>query len=150
MTGRYFEDFEVGEVFLTRGVTVTESMIIDFACRYDPQPIHMDAEAAKATHFNGLIASGFQTLVLAGRLFLSEQIFATTGMGSPGMDEVRWLLPVRPGDTLHVKAEILSSRPSSSRTDRGYVGMIYRVYNQKDDLVMSYKVMQIIARRQDS
>ena len=147
MPERYFEDFQVGEVFTSRGVTVTESMIIDFAYRYDPQPFHINVEAAKASHYQGLISSGFLTLALAGRMFLSEQIFADSSMGSPGMDEIRWLLPVRPGDTIHVKGEVHGTRPSSSRSDRGYLDMVFQVFNQRDEVVMTYRINQIIASR---
>ena len=147
MADRYFEDFVVGERFVSRGATLTESLIMDFAWQYDPQPIHIDAEAAADWGFNGLIASGFQTLVVAFRLFYQEKVWNAASLGSPGMDEVRWLKPVRPGDTIHTEVEVLEVRPSSSKPDRGVVRLRYEVKNQRDELVMSFIGMVILRRR---
>ena len=147
MQDRFFEDIEIGERFTSRGVSVTESMIIEFAYKYDPQPFHIDVVAAKATHFKGLVSSGFLTLALAGRMFLSEQVFGNAAMGASGMDELRWLIPVRPGDTLHGVGQVEGKRPSNSRSDRGYLDLILRVFNQHDDVVMTYRIHQIIACR---
>ena len=116
----YFEEFNVGDKFSSGGVTFTESEIVRFALQYDPQPFHINIEAANNSQFKGLIASGFQTLALVFRMYIQEGMLKQ-GMGSPGMDELRWLLPVRPGDTLHMEVEVLSTKSSSSRTDRGYV-----------------------------
>jgi len=91
MREMYFEDFKAGDRFVSPGVTVTESMIIDFALAYDPQPFHLDSTAAAASHFGGLIASGLQTLALGFRVFVQLGIFSACGMGSPGLDELRWL-----------------------------------------------------------
>ncbi len=146
----YFEDFEVGQTFKTRGLTLTESVIIDFAWQYDPQPFHIDTEAAKASPYGGLIASGFQTHLVAFRLVYQENIWNTASMGSPGIDELRWLKPVRPGDTLHVILEVMESRMSGSRTDRGYVRMFYQVMNQADECVMSYLTTHILQTRADA
>jgi len=98
MSEMYIEDFKPGDHFISQGVTVTESMIIDFALAYDPQPFHLDSRAAAAP-FGGLIASGLQTLALGFRLFVQLGLFSVCGMGSSGLDELRWLRPVRPGDT---------------------------------------------------
>ena len=143
----YFEEFKVGEKYKGAGVTFTESEIIRFALQYDPQPFHVDVEAAKQTHFKGLIASGFQTLALTFRMYIQEG-FLKQGMGSPGMDELRWLKPVRPGDTLHMVAEVLGTKSSSSRTDRGYVDLLCSMVNQNDETVMTVRVTQIIRRRE--
>ncbi len=143
----YFEDFSVGESFRTGGVTLTEAAIIDYALRYDPQPIHTDRVAAAASIYGGIIASGWHVGGVAFRMFVQAGIIAGGSMGSPGVDEVRWLAPVRPGDTVHMVATVLETRPSGSRDDRGYVTMQYQVYNQRDENVMSWKGVQIIRRR---
>ena len=143
----YFEEFNVGDKFSSGGVTFTESEIVRFALQYDPQPFHIDVEAANNSQFKGLIASGFQTLALAFRMYIQEGMLKQ-GMGSPGMDELRWLLPVRPGDTLHMEVEVLSTKASSSRTDRGYVEKLCTVVNQKSEKVLTVRVTQIIRRRE--
>ena len=130
MTDLYFDDFEIGQRFVTRGITLTESLIIDFAMRYDPQPFHIDVEAAKASNYGGLIASGFQTMALGFRMVLETGIFRASSMGSPGLDELRWLRPVRPGDTLHTELEVAEKRPSTSKPDRGILRVKYQVKNQ--------------------
>ena len=143
----YFEEFNVGDKFSSGGVTFTESEIVRFALQYDPQPFHIDVEAAGNSQFKGLIASGFQTLALVFRMYIQEGMLKQ-GMGSPGMDELRWLLPVRPGDTLHMETEIVSTKASSSKTDRGYVEKLCTVVNQKSEKVMTVRVIQIIRRRE--
>ena len=143
----YFEEFNVGDKFSSGGVTFTESEIVRFALQYDPQPFHIDAEAAGNSQFKGLIASGFQTLALVFRMYIQEGMLKQ-GMGSPGMDELRWLLPVRPGDTLHMEVEVLSTKASSSRMDRGYVEKLCTVVNQKSEKVLTVRVTQIIRRRE--
>jgi acyl dehydratase len=146
-TDRYFDDFEVGERFVSPGITLTESMILDFAMVYDPQPFHLDAEAAKASPFEGLIASGFQTMAIGFRAFLMTGVFAKCSLGSPGLDELRWPRPVRPGDTLHSVLTVLEKRPSKSRPDRGMLTTDFRIYNQREEEVMTLKGMHILARR---
>ena len=143
----YFEDFSVGESFRTAGVTLTEAGIIDYAMRYDPQPIHIDRIAAADSIYGGIIASGWHVGGVAFRMFIQAGIIAGGSMGSPGVDEVRWHAPVRPGDTVHMVATVLETRPSASRDDRGYVTMQYQVYNQRDENVMSWKGVQIVQRR---
>jgi acyl dehydratase len=147
MTERYFDDFAVGERFTTRGVTLTESMIIDFALTYDPQPFHMDVEAAKASNYGGLIASGFQTLALGFRTVIETGILRASSMGSPGFDELRWLRPVRPGDTLHTELEVVEKKPSTSKPDRGILRIVYRIKNQKDEEVLTFVSMHLVKRR---
>lgn len=147
MTDRYFDDFEVGERFVSRGVTLSEAQILDFALAYDPQPFHLDRTAAEASPYGGLIASGFQTLALAFRMFYQEQVINACSMGSPGMSELRWLGPVRPGDTLRTEAEVMTTRPSRSKPDRGSVEMAFSVKNQRDEVVMTFRTTIILARR---
>lgn len=146
MNGRYFEDFRVGDVIETEGVTITESQIIDFALRFDPQPFHLDVEAAAQGAYGGLIASGFHTLSLSFRLFRDTGVLTGTSLGSGGGDELRWLRPVRPGDTLRVRVEVLEVSPSK-REDRGNVRMAYTTLNQKGEPVMTATFRHIIARR---
>ena len=147
MADRYFDDFEVGDRFTSRGATFTEAAIVDFAMRYDPQPFHIDAEAAARGIYGGLIASGFHTLAQSFRVFYDEGIIAKASMGSPGFDELRWLAPVRPGDTLHMDAEVLEKRPSSSKPDRGIVKMRYAAVNQRGEAVMTFVGIHLLARR---
>lgn len=147
MSERYFDDFSIGDRFKTRGATLTEAQIIDFAYTYDPQPFHIDKVAAAEGPYGGLIASGFQTLAFSFRLFLAENIIAACSLGSPGMDHLRWLKPVRPGDTLHIEAEVKEMRPSQSKSDRGVLHMYYAVKNQNDEVVMSYIATHMLRRQ---
>jgi acyl dehydratase len=147
MSQRYLDDFTIGDKFTTAGATITAEMIIDFALTYDPQPFHIDAEAARHTNFGGLIASGFQTLALGFRLIWDTGLLRDASMGSPGFDELRWLKPVRPDDTIHVEGEVVESRPSSSKPDRGIVRIYYRYLNQKGEVVLTYTAMHLLRRR---
>lgn len=147
MADRYFDDFKVGERFTTPGVTLTESLIIDFAMRYDPQPFHIDIEAAKESNYGGLIASGFQSLALGFRMVLETGLFRVCGMGSPGFDELRWLKPVRPGDTLHTEIEVVEKTPSRSKPDRGMLRVKYRIKNQRGEDVTTFISMHLTKRR---
>ncbi len=144
---RYFDDFAVGEKFESRGVTISEAAILDFALKYDPQRFHLDVEAAKQTPYGGLIASGFQTLVMAFRMFLQLGDFDHASVGSPGMDELRWTAPVRPGDTLRTLAEILEKTPSRSKPDRGSMVLSFQVLTQRDEVVMTFRTTVILLRR---
>ena len=147
MTDRFFEDFQIGERFVTRGVTVTESGIIDFAILYDPQPFHIDVEAAKESNYGGLIASGFHTLVLGFRMVLETGVFRACSMGSPGCDELRWLRPVRPGTTLHTEFEIVEKTPSRSKPDRGIMRVKFWIKNQDGEDVITFTSMHLTRRR---
>ncbi len=147
MAERYFEDFETGERFMSRRATLTEGLISDFALTYDPQPFHIDKVAAEESHFGGLIASGFQTLALAFRLFYQENVIAASSMGSPGIDKLRWHRPVRVGDSIRTEVEVGELRPSGSKADRGYATLTYTVRNQDDEIVLSWVCTQILRRR---
>lgn len=146
----YFEDFTPGLTFNTAGVTVTESQIVDFALKFDPQPFHLDAEAAKQTIFGGLIASGFHTMALTFRLYVQMNVLGAASLGSPGLDEVRWLKPVRPGDTIRVAVEVLDVVPSRSKPNRGVVVVQYTTLNQWGEPVMTIKAKQLMARRPEA
>ena len=147
MGNQWFEDFEVGQRFVSQGVTLTEASIIDFATRYDPQRFHIDREAAAQTHFGGIIASGFQTLGLSFRMFFELGVLRDSGMGAPGIEELRWTVPVRPGDTLHTEVEVIEVRPSRSKSDRGTVRLHYAALNHRGETVMTLIVPQIVSRR---
>lgn len=147
MSERYFDDFEAGERFVSGGATLSEGQIIDFALTYDPQPIHVDAERAAKGPYGGLIASGFQTIALGFRLFYQLGVINHACVGGPSIDAIRFHQPARPGDTLHVIATIAETRPSRSKTDRGYLRMAYEVRNQRDEAVLSYEIVHIMMRR---
>jgi acyl dehydratase len=147
MVERYYEDFAVGERMETGGVTLTEGQMIDFALAYDPQPFHIDAVAAKRSMFGGLVASGLLTLAISARLFLQSGALGNANLGGPGFDEVRFLKPVRPGDTLRVAVEVTAMRPSRSKRDRGVVSLHYHSYNQHGEEVLSFVCLQIFRRR---
>ena len=150
MTARYFEDFEIGERFVSPGITVSESQILDFALAYDPQPFHLDKEAAARSPFGGLIASGFQTLALGFRAFYQANVINACSLGSPGADELRWRAPVRPEDTLHTEAEVVSKRDSRSRPDRGTLHMAYEIKNQSGEVVMTFTAIHILSKRPEA
>lgn len=143
----YFDDLPVGYRFETGTRSLSEAEIIAFAQDYDPQPFHTDPEAARHTIYGGLIASGVQTMGVALRLVLESGVWTDASMGSPGLDEVRFLHPVRPGDTLRVSGEVLASAPSETRPDRGRTRFEYRVQNQKDEVVMTWQAIQLLKRK---
>lgn len=147
VTALYFEDFTPGRRFDTPGLTITEAAIVEFAERYDRQPFHMDVEAARATPYGGLIGSGIQTLAVTFSLFLQTGALAACSLGSPGLEQVRWVAPVRPGDTLRAEVEVVEARPSSSRPDRGVVTLRYTTRNQRGEPVLTMVSHQILRRR---
>jgi len=144
---RWFDDFAVGERFTTAGCTLSEAQILDFALSWDPQPFHLDKTFADEGPYGGLIASGFQTLLVSFRLWHAAGVINAASMGSPGMDELRWAAPVRPGDTLKVEAEVRELRPSRTKPDRGVAVIAYTVRNQHADAVMTYRVTHLLRRR---
>jgi acyl dehydratase len=145
--GKYFEDITAGEEVVSGGITLTEPAIIDFALKYDPQRFHVDVGAAEESPFGGLISSGFQTLALGFRAFFNTGYISDTGLGSPGIQDLKWLQPVRPGDTLHTKVVIAAKRESKSKPDRGILDLEYTVYNQRDEPVLTMKSVAFVKRR---
>ena len=143
----YFEDFSVGRVFNSGTRQLSEQDILGFASEYDPQYFHTDPEAAKQSIFGGLIASGWQTVGVCMRLMCDSYLLETSSLGSPGVDAVRWVKPVYPGDTLRMRATVIAAKPSSSKPDRGMATMRCEVFNQKDELVMHMQSMQMMGRR---
>lgn len=144
---RFFEDYAAGEIIRSAAVTLTEADIIDFAFRYDPQPFHIDKPSAEKSIYGGLIASGWQVIAVTFRMLVQAGLLGEGSMGSPGVDELRWMLPVRPGDTLHGEVTVLETRPSSSKPDRGIVTMAYKIINQKGEAVASLRSAQLVKRR---
>lgn len=136
---RYFEDYKVGESFEYGDYTVTEEEIIEFASRYDPQSFHVDPVAARESVFGGLIASGWMTGSVMMRMAVDHLISPVSSMGSPGIDQLRWLRPVRPGDRLRVRATVLASKRSQTKPDRGVIELLQEAINQDDEVVMSIR-----------
>ena len=143
----YFEDFTVGDTFVTESVEVTAEGIVGYARRYDPQPFHLDPGAAESSIYRGLIASGFHIFSMAFGAVARTGIFEGGGQGSPGIFDVRWVRPARPGDTLHTDITVLEKRLSTTRSDRGYVTMRFDTRNQRKELVATYSSNQIMLRR---
>ena len=143
----YFEDFAPGQSFRTASRTLSETDIIEFARQWDPQVFHIDPEAAGNSIFGGLIASGFHTLLTAFNLALEAEIWTEASQGAPGIDNLRWIKPVRPGDVLSVEMTVVETRPSASHKDRGYVTWDYQVLEQKAGLVASWRSVLITLRR---
>jgi acyl dehydratase len=144
---RYFEDYVEGAKFEYGPISVDEAEVIAFAKRYDPQTMHTDPQEAARGPFKGLIASGWQTMSLMMRLFVDHYLSAVASIASPGVDEVRWLRPVRPGDQLMLRVSILETRPSRSKPDRGMVVSLLEAVNQSGDVVASLKAMNLLAAR---
>jgi acyl dehydratase len=147
---RYFEDYIPGAVFEYGEIRVDEAEIIEFARRFDPQDMHVDPEAARRGRFGGLIASGWHTGAMMMRLLADNLLPKAASLASPGIDELRWLHPVRPGDLLRIRVTVLETTPSRSKPDRGMVRTLIEVLNQDGNVVMSLKPMNIIARRSHS
>jgi acyl dehydratase len=133
---KYFEDFVVGEQVELGSVAVTESAIIDFATQFDPQPFHVDPEAARASPFGGLIASGWHTCSLYMRLLADGLLADSSSQGSSGMEELRWLAPVRPGDELTARYTVLDVQPSAKKPERGTVTFRSEMLNQDGIVVL--------------
>jgi acyl dehydratase len=143
---RYWEDFEVGEVTELGPVEVTETEILEFARRYDPQPFHVDSEAAKASPFGGLIASGWHTTAVFMGMFVRGILLDSASLGSPGVEEIRWTAPVRPGDRLSARVTIVDSQPSATNPTRGTVITSNDVRNQDGVTVMTLRARGFFAR----
>ncbi|MGH7030933.1 MAG: MaoC family dehydratase [Stellaceae bacterium] len=144
---RWFEDYLPGAVYEYGEVMVTEAAIIDFARRYDPQSMHVDPEAATHGNFGGLIASGWHTAGIMMRLFVEHFLSHVASLASPGIDELRWTRPVRPGDALHIRVTVIEATRSRSRPDRGMVRTLVEVLNQNSETVMSLKPMNLLRCR---
>ena len=148
MSTFYFEDLAPGQVYALGQRTLDRNEIVAFAQDWDPQPFHLDEEAAAASIYGGLIASGWHTVCVFMRLFADGLLRRAAALGSPGVDEVRWLRPVRPRDTLEARLEIVEVTPSRSRPDRGSVRIRCLMTNQDDDEVLTMQAILLFRRRQ--
>jgi acyl dehydratase len=146
----YLDELKIGDRFESGGFTFTESAIIDFAFAYDPQPFHIDVDAARKSNYGGLIASGFQTLAVAFRLLYQTGFIRSASLGGPGMDELRWLKPVYAGDTLRSVGEVKDIVPSKSKPDRGILKLHLTALNQKDEPVMTVTMIILVKRSRDA
>jgi acyl dehydratase len=145
----YFEDIEPGVVNRFGSYPVTREEVVDFASKYDPQPFHLSDEAAAQTHFGRLSASGWHTCAMTMAMMVEHlKERKQAGLGSPGLDEIRWLKPVYPGDTLTVETEVVDKKRSSSRPEMGSFRSNVRVYNQDGLVVMTMKSIGLIRVRE--
>ena len=144
---RYFEDFTPGQIIELGRHTITKDEIVAFARQFDPQVFHLDEEAAKKTIFGGLIASGWHTGSLMMRMLYEGVVQHVVSLGSPGVDELRWVKPVRPGDTLSTRMIVTECVPSRSKLDRGIVKSVMEMRNQADEVVVTATGLSLFGRR---
>jgi acyl dehydratase len=143
----YLDDFAVGQRFALGSKTITAAEIVDYARDYDPQPFHLDEDAAAKTPFGGLVASGWQVGAIAMRLLVDNLLSRAASLGSPGLDKVQWLAPVRPGDTLTMSGLVREVIPSRSKPDRGVVMSRYEMHNQRGELIYAVEGAGMFGRR---
>ena len=143
----YFDDLTVGSRLVLGSRTVSEEEIVRFAREFDPQPFHIDPEAAQQSIFGGLIASGWHTCSIAMRLLVDGLLANSSSLGSPGVEQIRWTRPVRPGDTLHAVVTVLEFRPSQSKPDRGTIKFRLEMTNQAGEQVMWMESFGMFGRR---
>ena len=147
MPGRYFEDYAVGQKFGSGTLAVTADRIKSFAREFDPQPFHLDEEAARQTFFGGLVASGWHTAAMTMRLFVDSDATPADGSIGAGGSDLSWPRPVHPGDVLHLESEVLEMRPSRSRPEIGIMKMRLTTYNQANEPVQFAYPTMIVPRR---
>jgi len=145
---RYFEDYTPGAVYEYGSITVSEAEILDFARAFDPQPIHADPAAAARGPFGGLIASGWHTTSVMMRLFADHYLSRVASLASPGIDEIRWPAPVRPGDRLRLRVTVAETRRSRSKPDRGLVRSYAELINQDGVTVLTLSAMNLLGARE--
>jgi acyl dehydratase len=144
---RFFEDYQTGQEYEFGPVTVSERDIIEFARQFDPQDFHVDPVKAASGPFGGIVASGWHTISVAMRLYVDHYLSHVASLGSPGVDEVRWPAPVRPGDSLKLRVRIMETRPSRSKPERGIVRAQVEAVNQRGEVVLSMTVVSFLGRR---
>jgi acyl dehydratase len=144
----YWEDFEPGQTYELGSYEVSREEILSFARHYDPQPFHIDEEAARATHYGGLIASGWHTGAISQRLYVQQLLSRSACLGSPGIEEIRFFKPVRPGDVLHCRLTVLEQHPSRSRPERGSVVVKTEIENQEGEVVFTMTSRVLFTRRE--
>lgn len=143
----WWEDFKIGEIAEMGSYTFTEPEIVAFARQFDPQPFHTDSAAAAQSFYGGLIASGWHTCAVGMRLMCDSYINRSVSMGSPGVDDIRWLSPVRAGDTITYRRQVLESRASRSRPNAGLVKSRWEAFNQRGELVLTMEGWGMFGRR---
>ena len=141
---RYFEDYIPGSVYEFGTTSLSEAEIVSFAKQYDPQSMHIDLEAAAQGPFQGLIASGWHTAAVMMRLYVDHYLSHVASLASPGIDELRWVRPVRPGDALRIRVAVKEANRSRSKPDRGMVRSFVEVINQRGEVVMSIMAMNLL------
>jgi acyl dehydratase len=147
MTGRYLEDFAVGQTFRSGRQQIDKERIKTFGAEFDPQPFHLDEDTARTTIFGGLAASGWHTAAVTMRLLVESDLKPAGGIVGAGFDELRWPRPVRPGDELRIESEVLEVRPSRSRPDRGLIKVRTTTLNQNDEAVQVTIANLMVPRR---
>src|SRR5881409_4119847 len=147
MTKYFWEDFPVGQVREFGAMPVTRDAVLDFAHKFDPQPFHVDDAAAERSLFGRLAASGWHTAAMAMRMMCDEYLLESASLGSPGLESLKWLKPVRPGDTLHTRLTILETRPLQSRPGVGLLKSRHEVLNQRGETVMLMEGFGMMRRR---
>lgn len=145
---RYWEDYILGVVHSIGSVEVEEAEMIAFARRFDPQPFHTDPEAAEKSAFGGLIASGWYTASCVMRILVDHYISHVASLGSPGVDQIRWLKPVRAGDTLFVRATVIETKRSRSKPEQGFIRALVEVLNRHEEVVMTMKSVGFVGCRE--
>src|SRR5712672_163427 len=149
LSGRYLEDFEVGQTFGSGRLRVDRERIFAFAAEFDPQPFHLDEAAARYSIFGGLAASGWHTLAVTMRLLVDSELKPAGGSIGAGLDECRWPRPVRPGDELRIECEVIEVRPSKSRPEQGLIKLRTTTLNQDGEAVLVHVVNLVVLRRKD-
>ena len=147
---RFFEDIKADQVYEFGTITVSEKDIIDFARQFDPQDFHLDPAKAASSLFGGIVASGWHTTAVVMRLYVDHYLSHVANLGSPGVEDIRWPNPLRPGDILRIRVTILEARPSRSKPDRGIVRVRVEAINQTDNLVLSMTGVSLVGRRRES
>jgi acyl dehydratase len=149
VSGRYLEDFRVGQTFSSGRLRIDGQRAVAFAAEFDPQPFHLDEAAARRSIFGGLTVSGWHTAAITMRLLVGTELNPAGGLVGAGLDECRWPRPVRPGDVLRVECEVIEVRPSKSRPEQGLIKLRTTSLNQNDEPVMVYVVNMVVPRRKD-
>ena len=143
----YWEDFPAGSTSELPGRSLTQADMVRFSREFDPQPFHIDPAAAEESIYGGLIASGWHTCALAMRMMCDAYLLESASLGSPGMESIKWLKPVRPGDTLRLKMTVLEARPLESKPHIGLIRSQWRILNQRDECVMEMEGHSMLLRR---
>ena len=149
LSGRYLEDFAVGQTFGSGRLRIDKEQIFAFAAEFDPQPFHLDEASARHSIFGGLAASGWHTAAVTMRLLLDSDVKPAGGIIGAGLDECRWPRPVRPGDELRIECEVIEVRPSKSRPEQGLIKLRTTTLNQDGEAVLVHVLNLVVLRRKD-